>query len=449
MSSATYLSAAKFVLLVGIDQYARHSDWGPQTLSAMAGFLAGRLSAPSWAEPWRDIAQALDGIDIPIEQCTLLAALTGHMRAQLVSIDALHAFFDGLDTLLADEPPVAEDALLLDSDSLFGVFVRRCLLAFAQLEFHRVGAFLCECQSALSRLEERAPAAPAMARMEMHEHIEHLIAALEDGVGASVPDVERQIRMCAAQLSDSSRLQFLRFLHLVRQGESHEAESALRRFFDSSYPRAVHQHALLYLAAMRVQLGMLDAARLALDEATHIARDCQDHHCLLFISCWHARLLVARFKHARLPSHMHAARSALSTLIDKAAHMRCSELQIVGYLLLSDLQLAASDGDGDCDRVFENLVRAQALAIEHNVPKQLSACRLALAQAWLRFGCPWVSQLYAQLPLPRATENEHAQKLRLLMSCQHRLCGYAPLPDCQFANPALSDHLFDASSSGL
>ncbi|KAI9469541.1 APC5 protein [Coemansia sp. RSA 989] len=438
MSNATYLSAAKFVLLVGIDQYARHSDWGPETLSAMAGFLAGQLSAPQWAGPWRDIAQSLDAIDIPIEQCTLLAALTRHMHEQLTSVDALHAFFDGLDTLLADEPPMAEDALLLDSDSLFGVFVRRCLLAFAQLEFHRVGTFLEECRQALDCLQERSTAAPAMSRMEMHEHIEHLIAALEDGVGASVPVVERQIRMSAARLSDSSRLQLLRFLHLVRQGECHEAESALRRFFDSSYreTRAVHQHALLYLAAMRVQLGMLDAARLALDEATHIARDCQDHHCLLFISCWHARLLVARFKHSLLPSHAQAARAALGCLIDKAAHMHCAELQIVGYLLLSDLQLAASD-----ERAFENIVRAQALAIEHSVPKQLPACRLALAEAWLRFGCPWVSQLSAQLPLPQATENERAQRLRLLMSCQHRLCGYAPLPDCQFANPALSDLL--------
>ncbi|KAJ1834390.1 APC5 protein [Coemansia sp. RSA 2711] len=423
---SAYLSATKFVLLVAVEQYSRHYDWGPIALSALAAFLVERLCEPTWTAGWSELGTALDRISA--EETTLRVLLAQRIE-QLETVDALHGFFDAMSRLVVDAEAHMEfdqEATLLDSESIFGIFVRRCCLAFDQLEFHHISEFLDECQGAARALAGTGDGEAELkrSRLELQEHVEHLIEALERGAGAPLAqDMERRIRHAASQLSDPSRLHFLNYLNLVRQGESQQSEASLRRFFDSNCDnRTVYQHALLYLAAMRVQLGIHDAAHDALAEATHVARDCQDHECLLFISCWEARLLLAKLRPAPTPQQTQSATAAINTLIEKATAMQSPELMATGYLLLSELHLATNAGPR---QVFECLVCAQALAIEHNV--QRAGCRLALAQAWQQFGNPWLAQLNAQLAHDPLTDREAAQKQRLLERARSQLsfgmCG--------------------------
>ncbi|KAJ1937563.1 hypothetical protein GGF37_005156, partial [Kickxella alabastrina] len=107
--------------------------------------------------------------------------------------------------------------------------------------------------------------------------------------------MKKEIKQALELLPDYSRIHYLQYLDLIRMGESHESEQSLRRFFDNNTIKdnhTIYQYALLHLAAMRAQLGMVGAAREALVEATHVARDCQDHLCLLYIICWESRLLL-------------------------------------------------------------------------------------------------------------------------------------------------------------
>ncbi|KAJ2083199.1 APC5 protein [Coemansia sp. RSA 988] len=484
MGYSVYLSANKLVLLVAIDQYSRHYDWGPSTLTDMAQFLVTQLCEPALMGDWQRVEKALDDIYVDAEEKTLREMLVKRVEQVLQSIDALHGFFDSLGRLVVnvDARPaeVDDDVQPLDSESLFGIFVRRCRLAFDQLEFHQVGQFYEDCQQAILALNRQNPASsdnrtpqplPQQAELELREHVEQLISILETESGASLPKtMEQQIRDAATQLHGHARLHYLSYLHHVRAGESEQSEAALRRFFDSSNDnsgarnngRSAHQYALLYLAAMRTRLGIYDAARQALTEATHVARDCQDHTCLLFIVCWESRLQLSSLNRnvAERPYQLHRAHTSLAALIDKATAMGNYELQTMGHLQLADL-LASTKADARL--VFRSLQRAQALDIEHSVQRQRVPCYLAAAQAWLLHDCPWLAQLCAQMAQQHAketsaavlSEREHAQSLRMLMRCESDLCGVVAsrqptttqlrFREEPFVDPALADDVAETA----
>ncbi|KAJ2353530.1 APC5 protein, partial [Coemansia sp. RSA 2618] len=477
---SSYLSATKFILLVAVDQYSRHYDWGPQALCSLSTFLVEHLHAPTWSASYHALATAAQRI--PVDGSTLRQKLALRMAEQLATVDSLHAFFDAAARLVVDAETGLEmdlDATLLDSESIFGVFVRRCCLAFARLEFHLVGEFLDECRratrafsrnpsgpvgpeepavcagphrsvlelqgsdahagphrSAVEPEEPDAHAGPRRSVLELQEHVDHLTALLETSARAPAPRAMERIMRCAlSRLTDQSRLHYLGYLNLVRQRECSKSEHALRRFFDSSRDTAgaAHQYALLYLAAMRAQLGAVQGALDALREARHIACDCQDHVCLLFIEAWVARLLVGELKRTG-PGGGRGVESVVRGVVETATGMRNPEFQTVGYLMLSDLQLAT---------VFESLICAHALSIEHNVHR--AASHLTQAQAWLHFGCPLLALLLcAQAKRPCMSEHEHAQMQSTLLYCQHQLCGRAARPRVVFIDPECSDIVEDA-----
>ncbi|KAJ2162206.1 APC5 protein [Coemansia sp. RSA 552] len=349
---SAYLSATKLVLLVAVEQYARHYDWGPAALSDIAELLVGQLCEPSWTGGVGELCRQLGRIHIQYEGGRTLGQMVAGRLLQLDTVDELHGFFDGLARLVVDAAEAQmqpdDEATLLDSESVFGVFVRRCCLAFDQLEFHQVGQLFEDARSTARVVAGQDPPGPvARSRLELQEHIEHLVGVLEAEAQAPVAaEMETRVRQMAAQLPDHSRLHYLNYLNLVRAGESEQSAQALRRVFDSSQSSHLgYQYALLFLAAMHVQLGMYAGAQRALTEATHVARDCQDHACLLFIVCWESRLLLARLQQASAPADRRGlarqARTAAAALIDKARAMGNSELQTAGHLQLAELQLVS------------------------------------------------------------------------------------------------------------
>ncbi|KAJ2799573.1 hypothetical protein H4R20_004384 [Coemansia guatemalensis] len=479
MGYSVYLSANKLVLLVAIEQYSRHYDWGPSTLTDIAQFLVTQLCDPTWTGDYQRVGKALDDIYVDAEDSSLREMLVARVEQVLQSIDSLHGFFDGLGRLVisADARPteVDDDVMTLDSESLFGIFVRRCRLAFDQLEFHQVGQFYEDCRQAAAGLARqnavsdanRAGLPPQQAELELREHVEQLIGILETEAGAPLPTtMEQQIREAAAQLHGHARLHYLSYLHHVRSGESEQSEAALRRFFDSSSDssrnsnRAALQYALLYLAAMRTRLGIHDAARQALTEATHVARDCQDHTCLLYIVCWESRLQLSSLTHnsAERSHQLQQAHASLAALIDKAATMGNHELQTMGHLQLADL---LSSTKADARLVFRSLQRAQALDVEYGVQRQRVAWHLAAAQAWQHYGSPWLAQLCVQMAQQQhggtaaLSEREHAQALRTQLHCESDLCGAVAacrraaaqqrFSEASFIDPALKDSVAEAA----
>ncbi|KAJ2548467.1 hypothetical protein EV175_004822 [Coemansia sp. RSA 1933] len=464
-STSAYLSATKLVLLVAIDQYARHYDWGPEAQCDLAQFLVARLCEPSWAESWQDLRTALDAIAVPNEDDQTLRQLLCRRMDDIGTLDALHVFFDDLRLLVtsAGSPADGGELIFLDSESILGLFVRRCCLAFDQLEFHQTGVFFGECvrafgvmQSGRNDASDRQ-AAGVQSRIELQEHLEHQIALLEAESGAPVPaEVVDQIQRAMAALPDHSRTHYLDYLNQVRTGESHQAETSLRRFFDSNVVkdnRTIYQYALLYLAAMRAQLGMLKPARLALTEATHVARDCQDHTCLLYIMFWEARLQL----HSQSPGSRPQALNSLSALIDKAAAMRNKDVWAAGIISLAD---CLRQGEAPARRVFEVLVQAQVVLAEHDIGRLHGPWHLAVSRAWLHYSdsrsqegaaAVWLALLHAQLallgqqapPSPSLTEHEHVQAICQRARVDAALCGPAA------AAAALQEKILGFSPSAL
>ncbi|KAJ1808832.1 APC5 protein, partial [Coemansia sp. RSA 2599] len=429
-----YLSASKLALLVCIEQYSRNYDWGPATLSDLGQFLVLRLygATTAWADNgWHDLRASLSAIHVHALDKPLLAVVTSRL-ASLQTLDALHTFFDGIAKLVVDAESHMEpdnDAVLLDSESVFGIFIRRCFLAFGQLEFYQITRFYAECRQMALVLEGRGDVeVTEHSQKELQEHVEALIGRLEEESRTPVPgQMEKMIRTALDRLPGYSRIHYLRYLDLVRRGESSQSEASLRRFFDSNAVkdnRTIYQYALLYLAAMRVQLGMVDGARQALTEATHVARDCQDHVCLLYIVCWECRLLFDMLQASRDARTEAALRQSLSALVAKASSMHNHELEAAGRLLQTDLLVATGAQPAD---VFESLVRVRALIIEHDVGKLRAAWYLTAARAWMCHEAPmWTAMLHTRMAGRDAdalTERELTEATRQMALAQATLSG--------------------------
>ncbi|KAJ2853297.1 hypothetical protein J3B02_003213 [Coemansia erecta] len=373
----------------------------------------------------------------------------------------MHEFFDNTARLVVDAEKRLEpdgEAVLFDSESMFGIFIRRCFLAFNQLEFYQISRYFAQCQrmtrvlscgdDQLERTEH--------SQMEQQEHVEALISRLEEESRTPVPDqMERVIRSAVDRLPGYSRIHYLRYLDLVRQGESKQSEESLRRFFDSNAVRdnrTIYQYALLYLAAMRVQLGMLDGARQALTEATHVARDCQDHLCLLYIACWECRLLFDILQAKKGGEAEMELRHLLKALVNKAASMHCFELEAAGRMLQTDLLVASGAQPND---VFESLVQVRALIVEHDVGKLRAAWYLTAARAWMKYEAPmWTAMLHTQMAAcdnDALAEREMTEATRQLALAQKTLSGplvaarwmQARIGSLALTNPAREDSLRD------
>ncbi|KAJ1894817.1 hypothetical protein LPJ81_005091, partial [Coemansia sp. IMI 209127] len=466
-STSAYLSATKLVLLVAIDQYSRHYDWGPEAQCELAQLLVSRLCEPSWTESWQDLRSALDAITVPSEDDQTLRKLLCHRMDDISTLDALHVFFDELRALVASaaNPPDSGELILLDSESILGLFVRRCCLAFDQLEFHQTGAFFNECVRAFSVIcsdcDEGGGGVAVRSRIELQEHLEHQISLLEAESGAPVPaEMEDQIRHAMAALPDHSRTHYLDYLNQVRAGECHQAESSLRRFFDSNLVkdnRTIYQYALLYLAAMRAQLGMLKPARYALTEATHVARDCHDHTCLLYIMFWEVRLQLQLQQSNNTAGDGAQFLQNVYALIDKAVAMQNHSIWATGVISLADYLVQVG---APARRVFTALIQALAVLVEHDVRRLRGPWHLAASRAWLHYsddragGCQegaaavWLALLHAQLALHGQrelfTERERVQAVCQRARVNSALCGPAAA-----ASAAAQDQLLGSLSPTL
>ncbi|KAJ2830924.1 hypothetical protein GGI24_001772 [Coemansia furcata] len=137
MVFSAYLSAPKLVLLAGVDLYSRRYDWGPLALSDLAQLLVRHVCSAGRIVEWTLLRQELDVVLVSNESCTL-RQLVGQRLKQVQSVDELHKFFDCARQLVIEAEDVQvradSDSMPLDSESVFGIFVRRCCLAFDQLD---------------------------------------------------------------------------------------------------------------------------------------------------------------------------------------------------------------------------------------------------------------------------------------------------------------------------
>ncbi|KAJ2417691.1 hypothetical protein GGF47_005267, partial [Coemansia sp. RSA 2524] len=254
------------------------------------------------------------------------------MDEHLESIDTLHVFFDKMRKQVGEQ---------MDEESILGVFVRRCCLAFARMEFYIVGSFFNECRQALrvmrNELEPECdpdlppsnpdlpssnpdlPSSnPDLPSSDPDLHVTQLISALESHTPIPVTTTR-------AVLSSSARTPYFHYLEsldLVRQRESTRSLSSLRQFFDRH--TAPGHHALLHMSAWHTRLQMTNDARSALDEALHIARDLQDTRALEFIACWECKLLVESGSELEAK---HAVRAFI-----ESAERKNAVMQATGYL---------------------------------------------------------------------------------------------------------------------
>ncbi|KAK7731325.1 APC5 protein [Botryosphaeria dothidea] len=470
---ARYLNPQKISLLVLTSLYCEAAGPSAATIPILSFLTSHLLSSPSDAaaagaqpkhaddciltlhhfekvlaahphEPNPDDAAAAD--DDGDSTTTLFDAFLDRLWA-IDSLDALHAFFDGLSDLLSpkQQPPRAPDdadrprRIRLSRTSPLGLFVRRAQLEFARLQFHDASklwlAFVNYKLPTAEAWRERAAADDAGfdanlgelgaergdglwrvaygALEEMGEEeglasmdeIERVLAFQIDRLqkyGNRVPDDmrDRLRRMLAPTEAVPSLAHFVKFFDAWRAGDYTSSFDNLHRYFDytmQTRDKTHYQYALLHMAILQADFGCFSEAIAAMNETIATARENQDMSCLNFSLSYLNHLAKAHPKQIRASGYggmLGSERDGLSFLKSKARETKTWGL--LSSTLLSEAKMLLSNGSS-VPRAFEQIYQSAHLNVVHNIRSNIGSQMLMQASLYGRLGVTDLSDVVCDI----------------------------------------------------
>ncbi|EKG11569.1 hypothetical protein MPH_11062 [Macrophomina phaseolina MS6] len=349
------------------------------------------------------------------------------------SLDALHAFFDGLSGLLLSKLRVPDaDAerprrIRLSRTSPLGVFVRRAQLEFARLQFHDASklwlAFvnyklpaaeawrernMCELGFDANLAEVGVEKGDGLWRVaygaldEMGEEeglasmdeVERVLAFQIDRLqkyGNRVPDDmrDRLRKMLAPTTSVPSLAHFVKFFDAWRAGDYTSSFDNLHRYFDytmQTRDKTYYQYALLHMAILQADFGCFSEAIAAMNETIATARENQDMSCLNFSLSWLNHLAKAHPKQIRASGYggmLGSERDGLSFLKSKARETKTWSL--LSSTLLGEAKMLLSNGSS-VPRAFEQIYQSAHLNVVHNIRSNIGSQMLMQSSLYSRLG---------------------------------------------------------------
>ncbi|KAK9760631.1 APC5 protein, partial [Basidiobolus ranarum] len=139
----TFLTSHKIAVLILIDEYTRNLSWDTEVNQSLVFFLMSEIQN---AGHDKDKKTMMVNFYTQLENMVSQSgdSIRNILVARLEELETpndLYDFFKDLQKLIrSEDPEVAEEfeELLLERDSVFGVFVRRAQLAFCKLPFDEV-----------------------------------------------------------------------------------------------------------------------------------------------------------------------------------------------------------------------------------------------------------------------------------------------------------------------
>lgn len=192
----------------------------------------------------------------------------------------------------------------LEPASLFGVFVRRTLLAATYTHFDGVAKTYDRICEYVRRYQENdydaGFYASLLTRRELDVFLERRILAAASVAGSiTLEETEAECSKIEALQPDLPRSSYLRFVASVHHREYLGALDNLHRYFDyagcrggpvspndAKGARGIVQYAALNLAAVHARFGHARLAAAALDECVRVSQQRHDHACVTFALGW-------------------------------------------------------------------------------------------------------------------------------------------------------------------
>ncbi|KAL8733624.1 MAG: hypothetical protein Q9166_002034 [cf. Caloplaca sp. 2 TL-2023] len=475
-----YLTPSKISLLALITLYSDGVVPSSATIPILS-FLVSYLLPVHSKTSRKDHEISQDGFTISIEQLqkatiSYTSAIPGRTIWDLLlkhlwtinSLDALHAFFNGLPLLLEkplDEITDDEDdiehsrpkRMLLSRNSPLGAFVRRSQLEFTRLQFHD-GISLWK-----SLIVYRAPTLAVWARRnpaagpqsldsnlqagsinaygtiadliygdvtanvrkdgllkdgntsteDMEKLLEHQVSRMQRP-GNRVPhSMQTQLRaMARSGLTIPSISSYVQFLDAWKAGDYPSSFDSLHRYFDytmQSQDRSLYQYALLNLAILQADFGCFSEAITAMQETIASARENHDMPCLNYSLSWlyqFGRTHPEEMIEIQKKGVLGSEKEALSFL--KAKAKESNMWSLLSTTLLSEAKLTLSNGD-NVSQAFESIEKASHLNVTKNIVEAYCGQMLMQSSIFDRLGVSCQAWSYCELSLqcyPRQSPSE-------------------------------------------
>ncbi|KAJ1974056.1 hypothetical protein H4R35_003798 [Dimargaris xerosporica] len=320
----------------------------------------------------------------------------------IADLDALIAQTLGLvvfQTLAGDGHD--DEVQYVEESSALGLFIRRCWLAYKQLEFHEVSRLYQQFIRLIQALGEpnQPRIASAIARFDVEQFIDAQVQALTDGNHADAlnPHLARQLQHLGRLFPHLSKVHFAHYLAAARQGDYDDARLSLHRFFDYMGERGtktLHQYALLNLACLESQFHHDADAIRAIEEAVAVARENRDQECLSYAASWLYRLICSH-PH-QFPGQRATEQQMLDSLAGKTKQLNLVHLQCLSELNRTRQRLLHGHSPAV---VLESLMKCLLLLRTHRLSHTVGTCYMLTAAAWQTYGYSPMAILYTQLQL--------------------------------------------------
>ncbi|KAJ1981079.1 hypothetical protein H4R34_002221 [Dimargaris verticillata] len=413
-SPSAFLSPVKLLLLVVVDIYCTtpylhtNANVVVQLLPRLIRESTQSLAFDATPNPTPSLWDHLERIEIGSEAADRPYTVQDDVADRLsefttiADLDALIAQALGLvvfQTLTGDAQD--DEVQYVEESSVLGLFIRRCWLAYKQLEFHEASRLYQQFTRLIQALREphQPRTAPMIARFDVEQFIDAQVQALADGsqTNAFSPHLTRQLQSLGRLFPQLPKTHFAQYLAAARQGDYDNARQSLHRFFDymgDRGPKTLYQYALLNLACLESQFHHDADAIRAIQEAVAVARENRDQGCLSYAASWLYRLL--RSHPHQFPGQRASEQQMLDSLAGKTKQLNLIHLQCLSELNRTRQRLLQGHPPA---AVLEGLMKCLLLLRTHRLSRAVGTCFMLTAAAWQTYGYGPVAILYTQLQL--------------------------------------------------
>jgi tetratricopeptide (TPR) repeat protein len=296
---------------------------------------------------------------------------------------ALESFLKEV-SLLMEAPDPDASTRTVSPNSLFGLFIKRCLSNYEAMSFESAGQFfedLCAfCGTEIPEIRSL--------EYDLTEFFLDLqVDLLEKSIGAGPPEkISQQLAQIAYQLPDLHKRHYVGYLNSLRCGDFQTALTCLQRYFDYSIKdseTAPIQYTALNMAALYTTLEFHDQALSAVQKGMMYARDENDQECLSFLLCWFHQILYQSNRvlpnNANQASEMHI----LDSLTQRTLSQK--QYQLAALCELKKAKCGIESGESP-DKIDGYIQQAKDVIYKHGIKRLESSLFLTKAMSYRHFG---------------------------------------------------------------
>ncbi|KAI8061719.1 anaphase-promoting complex subunit 5-domain-containing protein [Gongronella butleri] len=326
-----FITPFKVVLLYLIYEFCHFQLFSARTIPSTVKYLVECVlkTKETYVEPeFAEILEMFESFDHPPQNMVLVDMIRNKLT-RMVYPENLYQFMQSLNSILEiNDEDMTGDCTVLESNSLFGLYARRCRVEFLRCTTQQKGdmfeifrGYVTERASSKQLIADSDGDAMTVDSPRNNKYMSVDPIGLDskyrlDGwisddqidkfltrqaknmertgtTDISATLLDRHLDFLQKLAPDLSKIYQVRYLNQIRTYDYDGAVANLHRFYDNRFhyrEKPMYQYGLLSRGILETRFDHKEQALHALDEAAVVARECQDSACLNEVQSWIAYL---------------------------------------------------------------------------------------------------------------------------------------------------------------